>query len=212
MPTNLTDEKPYYVIRQAVPADRCAFMTEYALFKATIHPTIRHNDPIAGTHREYGDPLMDYMLQILTPQIEAATGRSLWPTLSFYYTYRTGAQLAKHFDRSSCQFVASLCVGVDPEFTKTQKTWPLMINCQGKTEAVHLAVGDIMVFRGYETEHWREEFQGKWFVSAIFAYVDKQGPLSFQKYDQRKRLGLPHVGMLRWALGCAKARVKAMFR
>ena len=77
-----------------------------------------------------------------------------------------------------------------------------MLTLQGKTEAVALEIGDVLIFKGHETEHWREVFSGNWFSSAIFGYVDKNGPFAFQKYDQRAALGKPHVGMFRWSLQC----------
>jgi hypothetical protein len=106
--------------------------------------------------------------------------------------------------------VAGLCVGADETFKKEHphEGWPLMVNDKENPRAIPLNYGDLVIFKGYETEHWREAFSGDWFVSAIFAYVDKNGPLSFQKYDQRKKLGLPHIGMFRWCYGCIKDRVK----
>lgn len=196
--------KNYIIIKNALSKDVCELLADYAKFKAKLKPNIKKNDPLAGAHREYGDALMETLLEKLTPRIEEATGLSLWPTLSFYYTYTTGNELAPHTDRSSCQIVAGLCIGADSEFQNSHGSWPLVIDNNGTPEAVALDYGDIVIFRGYETKHWREAFTGTWFVSAIFGYVEKNGPFNFQKFDQRKMLGKPHVGMLRWLFGCIK--------
>jgi hypothetical protein len=210
MNSNVT-EKNYVVIKGAISKEQCDLLAEYARFKAKIKPNAIKNDTLAEIHREYGDPMMETILEKLTPHIEKAMGLELWPTLSFYYTYRNGNKLMKHRDRSSCQFVAGLCIGADEEYKMSHGSWPLILNNQGKEEHVALDYGDILIFRGHETEHWREPFTGQWFVSAIFGYVDKNGPFAFQKFDQRKMLGKPHVGMFKWSFGCLKQKIKNLF-
>ena len=197
----------YIVIKNAVSKDVCAFLSDYVNFKANFAPNIKKNDALKEVHREYADPVMETLLETLTPKIEQATSLALWPTLSFCYKYQHGNQLAPHKDRSSCQIVAGLCIGADEEYKKNHHNWPLIINDNGTPTPIALDYGDIVVFKGHETEHWREPFTGSWFLSAIFAYVEKEGPYSFQKYDQRKRLGNPHVGMFHWTYGCLKNKI-----
>lgn len=207
-----SEDKNYIVLKDAVSKEVCDLLSDYATFKEKVKPNAKKNDSLAGIHREYGDPVMETLLEKLTPEIEKATGLELWPTLSFYYTYRTGNKLMKHKDRSSCQFVAGLCIGADEDYKNNNGSWPLIINNNGKPEAIALEYGDILIFKGHETEHWRETFTGKWFVSAIFGFVDKNGPFAFQKYDQRKMLGKPHVGMFNWLFGCIKQKIKNIFK
>ena len=198
---------PHHLIKNALSAETCELLSHYARLKAAVKPNIRTGkDPLTAIHREYGDPLMEVLLNQFTPLIEEATGLELWPTLSFYYTYKKGNQLLPHKDRSSCEWVAALCIGADEVFKNTSGTWPLMINHNGKAEAINVNYGDILLFKGHEIEHWREPFTGDWFISAIFGYVSQKGPFAFQKYDQRKALGKPHVGMFRWMYGCWKNR------
>ena len=200
-------EKNYIIIKNALSAEICELLSKYAHFKASINPIVR-KDLLANAHREYGDPMMETLLQQFTPLIEEATQLKLWPTLSFYYTYKNGNQLQKHTDRSSCQIVAGLCIGADDEFKNRHGKWPLVLDINGKPEEADLEFGDMIIFRGYETEHWREAFTGTWFVSAIFGFVEQNGPFAFQKFDQRKALGKPHIGMLRWLYGCMKNNIK----
>lgn len=197
-------DSTYLMIRSAVSQEVCQLLTDYALLKSKCQYHTRKNDLLANVHREYADPLMELFLERLKPTVEKATGLELWPTLSFYYTYSKNQQLMKHKDRPSCEIVAGLCLGADQTFQEKQITWPLMIDDQGKETAIHLSPGDLVIFKGYETTHWREPFEGDWFVSAIFAYVDKNGPLSFLKYDQRQHLGDKHIGMFNWSFGFIK--------
>lgn len=195
------------IIKNVLSKDVCELLANYANFKASLKSNTK-KDALANVHREYSDCLMETLLAKLTPVVEKATGLELWPTLSFYYTYKNGNDLKKHKDRSSCQIVAGLCIGADTEFNSTHGTWPLLLNLDGKTESIALDFGDIVIFNGSETEHWRNQFTGTWFVSAIFGFVDKHGPFAFQKFDQRKALGKPHVGMFNWTYGCIKNNVK----
>lgn len=199
----------YWIIKNVLSADTCELIAEYARFKANLKPQSRKNDdPLAGIHREYGDILMETLLLRLTPKIEHTTGLALWPTLSFLYTYKNGNQLLPHKDRSSCEIVAGLCIGADEDFKNTVGSWPLILGINEKTEPVFLQNGDMVIFKGHDTRHWREPFTGQWFVSAIFGYVDKNGPFAFQKYDQRKMPGTPHAGMFKWLYGCLKAALQ----
>ena len=204
-------KKNYIVIKHVLTKEVCALLANYAHFKASVRPNIK-KDVLKNVHREYGDCMMEMLLEKLKPLIEKITGLELWPTLSFYYTYQNGNQLPKHKDRSSCEIVAGLCIGADEEFNKKNGKWPLILTIDGKAEAIDLDYGDLVIFKGSETEHWREMFTGTWFVSAIFAYVDKNGPFAFQKFDQRRSLGRPHVGMFNWTYGCMKNTVSSRFK
>ncbi len=206
-------KQSYYILKQAVSAHDCALLADYALFKEKLKPNIKQSiDPLDHVHREYGDPLMELWLEKLVPTIEHTLGRAVWPSLSFYYVYHHGNKLQMHKDRSSCQWVASLCIGADPAFKQDQQTWPLILKTgEDTTEHAALQYGDILLFKGHETTHWREPFTGQWFVSAIFAFVEKEGPYAFQKYDQRKALGKPHVGMFRWTWACLKHKILQVF-
>ena len=203
------NKKPI-IIRQVLSNDVCELLADYAHFKSLLKPNIK-NDGLANVHREYGDFMMETLLSNFTPLIEKATGLELWPTLSFYYTYKKGNQLKKHKDRSSCQIVAGLCIGADSVFKTNNGKWPLILNLENQPTPIELAFGDLVIFNGHDTEHWRDIYTGTWFVSAIFGYVDKQGPFAFQKFDQRKSLGKPHVGMFNWHYGCIKNQLKRWF-
>ena len=206
--TTLLNQQNYLILKQVISKDVCELLSDYAMFKASVQPNINKSDALAGAHREYGDLLMESLLNKFTPMVEQATNLRLWPTLSFYYTYKNGDKLAPHKDRSSCQIVAGLCIGADDEFKQHAEGWPLIIKNQDASIPIPLDYGDMVIFKGHETEHWREAFTGSWFVSAIFGYVEQQGPFAYQKYDQRKALGKPHIGMLRWSFGFLKHKIK----
>lgn len=197
-------------VPEALDRNTCDLLTNYIRLKAKSKRNVRKgNDPLSGVHREYGDPMMETLLSQFTPIVEQATGLRLWPTLSFCYHYTNGNILAPHKDRSSCEIVAGLCLGADPDFISSNKSWPLQIS---GVDNIDLDYGDMIIFRGHSMEHWRDRFNGQWFVSAILGYVDQNGPYAFQKFDQRAMLGVKHVGMTAWYLGVLKAKLRTMIK
>ncbi len=204
------EQNGYLIIKNILSKDNCELLCNYTRLKAQIKPKVhKGNDPLANIHREYGDPMMETLLQKFTPSIEQATGLELWPTLSFYYHYSHGNILNPHKDRDSCEIVAGLCIGADDQYKKNEGSWPLVLKINNQPVSVKLDYGDLVIFKGHSTEHWREQFTGEWFVSAIFAYVDKHGKNAYQKYDQRKAIGKPHVGMTKWLLGRLLANLRS---
>ena len=209
----VVEKESYWIIKQALPVAMCDLISEYVRLKARLRPQRGKSTPVLKeVHREYADPLMETLLAQLTPLVEQVLACAVWPTLSFCYAYARGNQLLPHVDRSSCQWVVGLCLGADEAFKQQHGVWPLYLTVQGQPEAVHLDYGDLVIFKGHTTKHWREAFCGEWFVSAIFAFVEQHGPFAFQKFDQRRALGKPHVGMFRWTFGCWINQLKSRFK
>lgn len=204
---NLLIKNKYIIVKSVISKEICTLITKYVELKTkNKRNVLKGNDPLANVHREYADPLMETILQELTPTVENKIGNiALYPALSFYLTYFNGGLLKPHKDRDSCEVVASIYYGSDESFEK--KSWPILLQLDGNTKEIHLDKGDMVIFQGNETTHWRNKYEGNWYVSSILGYVYKNGENSYQKYDQRKNLGLPHVGMFKWSLGKIKNKV-----
>ena len=57
---------------------------------------------------------------------------------------------------------------------------------------VELEPGDILIYSGYDLEHWREEFKGKDCGQVFLHYNDaKKKTAKTNKFDGRPFLGLP---------------------
>lgn len=138
-----------------------------------------------GFYDRYADPLMESILLHLQPALEQATGFSLLPTYSYLRIYETGAVLAKHTDRHSCEISASLTIGYD-----APESWPLWLESNRQPLSITLQPGDMLLYKGRELPHWREPFKGRYWIQAFFHYVDAHGPLASYKFDGRKGLGL----------------------
>jgi hypothetical protein len=129
----------------------------------------------------YASPTNEAMMVGLLPAIEHATGKRLFPTYSYGRIYWTGSTMKKHKDRPSCEYSVSLCVDADPE------PWAIWF----ETEAVYLNPGDLVIYKGMEVEHWREEYTGSQQIQLFFHYVDADGPHANCRFDYRPMLGLP---------------------
>ena len=60
---------------------------------------------------------------------------------------------------------------------------------------IDMQVGDAVIYKGMEVEHWREQYvEGEWQAQVFLHYVDAEGPYTDQKYDGRETLGVTLEG------------------
>lgn len=167
-------------------------VSHYALndAKQDFAPELGHMAQVPGTHSKYADPLMEALIAQLLPVMETATGLQLHPTYSYYRLYKPGDILKPHYDRPSCEISTTVCFNFNYGENQNSYNWPIYM--EGK--ACIMEPGDIVIYRGCDLEHWREEFkapEGSWHVQAFFHYVDANGPYPEYKFD--KRIGLGYV-------------------
>lgn len=187
MPNNLKNfkEKGYCIIRSAISEELRDFVTQYALFDE-MQDLITGDSQVPGAHSKYADPAMETILINLQETMEKNTGLKLFPTYSYYRVYRPGDDLKQHTDRESCEISATLCFNYSYDDKKMQ--WPIFMN----GAKVVLNPGDMVIYRGCELPHWREEFiasESDWHVQGFFHFVDQNGPYSEFKYDRRDTIG-----------------------
>jgi len=182
----------YVIIRSAISQELRDFITQYALFDEmqdfTPEKTLSGPEgaQVAEAHSKYGDPAMESLLLHLHPLMEENTGLSLYPTYSYYRVYRDGDDLEPHVDRPSCEISATVCLNYSYD---NENCWPIYM---GGAE-VKLHPGDMVIYRGCDLQHWRNEFkvdQYTWQVQAFLHYVNAQGPYADFKFDRRESIGL----------------------
>jgi alkylated DNA repair dioxygenase AlkB len=171
----------------------------YACKSVESQRMISGDGQVDGTPRAYGDFIMDGLLSDLQPEIERATGFALFPTYSYLRVYKHGDTLARHTDRPACEISVSLCLGFDVE-----KSWPIWIEGPKGTSSIDLDAGDALLYRGIESPHWREAFDGNRQAQVFLHYVDQKGPHAEWKLDKRAstKLMMP-VGAHRNDLGAS---------
>ena len=129
----------------------------------------------------HGTVTFDKLLEDLLPHFEKACGKRLYPTYSYARLYKPGEELKKHTDRPACEISATVTLGFEGN--------PWSIYMAGNKVDMH--VGDAVLYRGMDVEHWREKYaEGQWQAQVFLHYVNADGPHADQKYDDRTSLGL----------------------
>ena len=205
----------YCVIKEAVPKQIAEFVYNYFLMKRQVARTlfdekyisqfttefgVWNDEQVPNTYSHYADIAMETLLIRTLPVMEKKTGLKLFPTYSYARIYKTGDILKRHKDRFSCEISTTLNLGGDP--------WPIYLepkknvgipdgkkittSSNNKGVRVNLKPGDMLVYRGIELEHWREEFQGENCAQVFLHYNDENSEYKTSNiFDGRPHLGLP---------------------
>lgn len=130
----------------------------------------------------YADAYTESLLLVYLDKMREITGLpELEPTYSFVRLYENGQWLGKHTDRPSCQYSLTL-----PLVVPDNSSWDIFLD----GNPIDLKVGDMVLYKGCEAEHWREPFEGRYQIQAHLHYVDG-GEEAYEKYinDGRESLG-----------------------
>ena len=193
----------YKVIRQAITKELADFIYSYFLMKRKVARKmyderyisqtnydygVWNDEQVPETYSHYADIAMETLLQNLQPKMEEETGLKLTPTYSYARIYKKGDILKRHKDRYSCEVSTTLNLGGDD--------WPIYLEPSGETDKegvkVDMQPGDMLVYKGCDVEHWREEFTGENCGQVFLHYNDASDPKAEEnKYDTRPFLGLP---------------------
>lgn len=126
----------------------------------------------------YGKPSELMKLHFgLLPKLEQLTGYKLFKTYFYWRMYYNGAILKQHTDRPACEISGTLFLGGDP--------WDLLlIDKHGKEIRIKQKPGDILLYKGCELVHYREQFIiGDNHAQIFLHYVDQNGPNAWCKDD-----------------------------
>ena len=193
----------YKVIRQAITKELADFIYSYFLMERKVARKmyderyisqsnydygVWNDEQIPETYSHYADIAMETLLQNLQPKMEEETGLKLTPTYSYARIYKKGDILKRHKDRYSCEVSTTLNLGGDD--------WPIYLEPSGEEGKegikVDMQPGDMLVYKGCDVEHWREEFTGENCGQVFLHYNDASDPKAEEnKYDTRPFLGLP---------------------
>lgn len=181
------EQTGYVIVRGAIQRDVADLLARYTLFdQGQRFITEGEVSQVANTHSKYADPLTEALLQQLHPTIEQHTGLRLLPTYSYYRLYEVGSVLKKHTDRPSCEISTTICLGFN--YMEADYQWPIFMDGY----PVNMQPGDLVIYKGCELQHWREQFNapiGSWHSQAFMHYVDADGSNAEFKYDKRPAIG-----------------------
>jgi len=183
-------KQPYRVARQVISPDTLDLLKNTLLLTKAVDYFHKGIDPenktAFGDEQSpvgfpfYGQTICDSLAVTLLPLMQEQTGLELYPTYTYGRIYWNGSTLAKHKDRPSCQYSATLCIDNDP------KPWPIFM--EGKK--ILLNPGDIAIYKGCDVEHWREPYEGNQQIQLFLHYVDANGIYKDYKFDKRPMLGI----------------------
>jgi hypothetical protein len=201
---NLFQQHKYLVIRNAISVELANFAFNYFLMKRDATEWMYSNNYVSeftpgfGTWKDeqipntfscYGDTFMETLMMKVLPIMEKHTALKLLPTYTYTRAYKKGDELKRHKDRPSCQISTTLHLG--------GSEWPIYLDPTGGDNVptgnqVDLKIGDMLVYRGCELEHWREPFEGNVCVQTFLHYNDADGRFGKENiFDKRPMLGIP---------------------
>ena len=168
-------------------AYKCKLIQDWSYF--STHPNYYNiddhgyfDDPLTpGDFAKYGDMFFDTLLLGSLGIVENATGLNLIPAFSYYRLYTKGSVLEPHKDRASSEISITLCVGY------TDDQWPIFMD----GIPVYQEPGDMVVYRGSDVLHGREELKGENQAQVFLHYTTKE----IRRYDGRSYIGLPSIGV-----------------
>tara|TARA_X000001036_G_C20557080_1_gene756798 strand:+ start:43 stop:657 length:615 start_codon:yes stop_codon:yes gene_type:complete len=188
--------KGYVIIKEAITKEMATMAYNYLLLKRQVFNTMKEKKWLSPTAQEwgtyadgqvpntysiYGDTLMETILMYVRPKMEKITELELVETYSYARIYKTGDILKKHKDRPSCQISTTLNLGGEK--------WPIFIEPDVEVNLNH---GDMLVYKGCDLAHWRNEFNGNDCAQVFLHYNDVNSEYkSNNVYDDRPHIGLP---------------------
>jgi len=199
-------ENNFVVISNVLDHQALALLRSYTIssvrradYLQTYHPDKFHgkleglfgDGQVNGAYYRYGDPMFDSLMVLIKGQVEEFTGLSLLENYTYWRMYETGNDLERHIDRYSCEISATMCIGHDSSnLENPSDVWPIWVKDHNEIEIpIKLNPGDVLIYKGCEIEHWREEFKGLNQSQVFLHYnVDNQSSLI---YDGRPILGIP---------------------
>ena len=154
---------------------------------------------VDGSMSRYNHPSYRPAHRLILKLIENILEMDLLPTYYFDRFYYEGQELSRHKDRPSCEISATVQIS-----TNREGAWPIWFQLPDNTEnSVSMKDGDMVIYKGYEREHWREPLQSKYgrinkFLNKLqkkvddtyhhqifFHYINAQGPYVHFAYDTK---------------------------
>jgi len=108
-------------------------------------------------------------------------GEEVLPTYTYARVYKNGSVLARHRDRPACEI--SLTVNLEKD-----KDWPIYFQLpDGSEKNIELNPGDAVLYLGCQSDHWRNQFEGKEHTQLFMHYVRANGPKSWAFFDKKQQ-------------------------
>jgi len=199
------DKKGYVVVKKAVTKATSRFLYNYLILKREVVKFLNYHkyphvcfdvyggfegegDMIPDTYSTYSDMAMETLLLATQPIVESKLKTKIYPNYSYARLYKKGDILKRHKDRFSCEISTTIFLG--------GSEWPIFVakSKKEKTKGVKIDLkqGDMLIYKGIDREHWREELKGVQSGQVFLHYNNvKTKGAEENKYDTRPYVGIP---------------------
>ena len=189
---NEFEKNGYIVIRNVLDSDLLTYlasqikMVEKLLclqnnVKKTDYAFSDSQTPTSFTY--YSALTTETLLETMNEKMEKIVNKSLYPSYSYLRIYYKDSTLAKHTDRPSCEYSATICITIDAE------PWDIWFETKdGVEKQIFLQPGDMIVYKGTELTHWRNKYEHNEQIQVFLHYVNSYGQYAEYKYDKRPML------------------------
>lgn len=191
------------LIKEFLPKQVVNILYSYCILKFSNKTEFKIDDQTSSLVSEYGDYLMETILDLSTPVVEQNVNKKLFPTYSFLRVYDKNSDLEIHKDRPACEYTVALCIGADP----IDKPYEIFLGAEDETSdykyfnnkkeykryridhKFSMLPNNAIIFKGMDKIHWREYCNHDHFITVFLHYVDQEGEYKKEKFDKRNLLG-----------------------
>lgn len=185
---NYFEKNRYVYLSDVLSENDCKQLTQY-MWNMKERGVLVQDEQCPLSYSIYGSEIFDGILDKICKPLSNQLGVELLPAYTYARLYQPGDELVRHKDRESCEISGTMTLGFDPE----SDLWPIFFAKDPSDQAgikFDVGVGDLVMYRGNELDHWRPKYKGNWQVQVFFHYVDANGPHKDFAYDGRKKLGV----------------------
>lgn len=174
-------ENNYLIIPNFISSYRanklCEEYKEYA-----ISNNLKGDIQVPNCHHSYNYISFLELLCEKTSEVSEILEETVLPTCSYSRVYKKGSKLEKHIDRDSCEISLTVHLGGDSK-------WDMyIITPNGQEHSISLNPGDAILYYGNIAEHWRNQYEGEWYVQTFLHYITSRGKYFNTYFDREEFL------------------------
>ncbi|AIX30687.1 ferrochelatase [Synechococcus phage ACG-2014f] len=172
----------YKVIRNYISSEEANTLGEnYKEFVSTDGVPTEATMITSNAYDFYNRPEQVALLSEKVSHINELLGKKVLPAYSFVRQYGVGSFLGKHTDRKSCEVSLSIHLCGDKE-------WPFCIeDKEGNPVELILHPGDAVLYDAPNATHWREEYDGEFYIQTFHHYVTLGGEYENLFFDNNDK-------------------------
>lgn len=155
----------YIIIKNFLDKDLCQRMSGF-MWEKYEQNQFYYDDQCTTSPAFFN--LFKHPAKIYKEKLENELGLKLWDTYNHSRIYKKGELLVPHKDKNQCEIAISITLGYSGE-----KPWPLHFYSheQHKIITVDLDIGDVLIYKGFDLLHWRNQMKDDWQCQAFWFYA-----------------------------------------